>query len=136
MLYKSLSKDGRLELVLALARLIGNEHHFIHLWRGMRTDPGTASSQALTSVKRKAGRAVRDPSLVAAMEECAEVLARGELEAGAVLLHRIIIASLPMDGAEETPSEILRDCAPRLDEFGAERQEYMLLALHAMQESW
>ena len=136
MLYKSPSEDGRLELALALARLIGNEHHFIHLWRGMRIDPGTASSQAVASVRRKAGRTVSDPSLVAAMEECAEALARRELESGAVLLRRIIIASLPMDSVGEIPSEILRDCAQRLDEFGAERQEYMLLALHTMQESW
>jgi len=129
------NEEGRLELALALARLIGNEHHFIHLWRGMRTEPGTVASQAMTSAKRNIGHIVDDPALMDAMEDCAEVLAKDELENGATSLGRII-PMLPIDGSGETVTLILAECAARLDEFGAGRMEYLLLALHAMDEGW
>lgn len=129
------NEEGRLELALALARLIGNEHHFIHLWRGMRTEPGTVASQAMTSAKRNIGHIVDDPALMDAMEDCAEVLAQDELERGATSISGMI-PMLPVDGTGKTVALILAECAARLDEFGAGRMEYLLLALHAMDEGW
>ena len=133
LLYLNQSDDGRLELALALARLIGNEHHFIHLWRGMQSEPGTVASQAMAVARRRIGRVVDDPPLMDAMEDCAETLARGELEHCTAPI-RSIIAMLPLDDAGENIAQILTECAVRLNEFGQERREYLLLALHAMDE--
>ncbi len=135
LLYLNQNEDGRLELALALARLIGDEHHFIHLWRGMRTEPGTVASQAISTAKRRVGRVVDDQALMDAMEDCAEVLAQDELEQGAASISRMI-PMLPVDKAGKTVALILAECAVRLDEFGDGRREYLLLALHAMDEGW
>jgi hypothetical protein len=135
LLYTNESNDGRLELALALARLIGNEHHFIHLWRGMRTEAGTVASQAMTTAKRRIGHAVDDPALLDSMEDCAEMLARNELDRGAGAISAVI-ARLPTHDAGNAVALVLDECAVRLEEFGAGRSEYLLLALHAMDEGW
>ena len=44
---------ARLELALTLARIVGDEHHFISLLRATRGDPGTALAQATTAVRRQ-----------------------------------------------------------------------------------
>jgi hypothetical protein len=69
------------------------------------------------------------------MEECAETLARGELEHCATSISGII-PMLPLADAGETISQVLTECAIRLEELGKERREYLLLALHAMDEGW
>jgi HEAT repeat protein len=135
MLCKSQNKDGRLELALALARQIGGESGFVNLWRGFRTDPATAGSQAAFSARRNIGRAFDDPGCLQALDDCAEALALGEMDTGAILL-RHAIRLLPASVLTGTAVEILRDCVLRLDEFGAERPEYMLLAFHALQEGY
>jgi HEAT repeat protein len=135
LLYANQDEDERLEMALALARLIGDEHHFIHLWRGMRTEPGTVASQAMTTAKSRIGHVVDDPALMDAMEDCAEMLAKDELEVGADALSGLI-PMLPVDEAGETVDLILSECAVRLGEFGDKRREYLLLVLHAMDEGW
>jgi hypothetical protein len=135
LLYHSQSEDGRLELALALARLIGNEHNFIHLWRGMQTEPGTVASQAMTTAKKRIAHIVDDPGLMDAMENCAETLARGDLEHCAASIGAIL-PMLPLHEAGETVAQVLTECALRLDEFKMVRREYLLLALHAMDEGW
>jgi hypothetical protein len=133
MLYRSKSKDGQMELALALARQVGKESGFINLWRGYRADPTTAGSKAANSAKKTIGRVSSDPTPVLALEQCAEALARGEMDSGALFLQRTI-RSLPIDRINETSAEILRHCDLRLGEFGAERPEYLLLAFHVLRE--
>lgn len=129
-------EDSRMELALALARIVGDEHHFIQLSRHVRAEPGTAASQAVTLLKKKVGKLYLDSDdLLAVIDDCAESLARDDLERGAALLGRII-RSLPAPGFDETCTMILQDCAERLNEFGARRIEYLLLALHTMSTSW
>jgi HEAT repeat protein len=135
LLYTNQDEDARLELALALARLVGNEHHFIHLWRAMRTEPGTAASQAMTSARKSIEHIVEDPALGRAIEDCAEVLARQELEEGTACISRLI-PQLPLRDAGDTVALILNECALRLEEFGVQRREYLQLALHAMNEGW
>jgi hypothetical protein len=69
--------------------------------------------------------------LMAVMDDCAEALAREELERGVALMGRAI-RLLPLEGLGETCAIVLQECAERLEEFGARRIEYVLLALHAM----
>lgn len=134
-LHRVQNEDGHLELALALARMIGSEHHFIHLWRGMRTEPGTVASQAMTTAKRKVGRLSDDPKLMEAMDACAETMARDELEPAIASLSNII-PMLPLQDESETIALILNECGLRLEELGTGRMEYLLLALHAMDEAW
>jgi HEAT repeat protein len=133
MLYQEQRKDARLELALALARQIGNEPGFINLWRGFRVDPATTGSRAASSAKKYVGRVAGSSACVLALEDCAELLAKGELGSGVLSLQRAI-HSLPMNRVEATSAEVLCDCAQHLDEFGAKRPEYLLLAFHALQE--
>lgn len=125
-------KHSRMEVALALARIVGDEPHFIRLLRHVRVEPGTAASQAITSLKERIDeRLGGNGDLETAMDSCAEALARGELETGAALMRRVICL-LPRESFGEPCTIILRDCAERLDEFGATRMEYLLLALHVV----
>jgi MFS family permease len=120
------------ELALALARLIGDEHRFIQLLRQTKVDAGTATSQAVTALKRRISQFEAGGSyLFTALDACADALAREELERGVGLLTEII-RSLPLEEWDPAAAEILADCADCLDERGAARMEYVILALHAM----
>ena len=148
-------EDTRMELALALARIIGNEHRFVQLWRQMRAEPGTAASRVIASLKRRlrrwAGHRPGDPGALSAIDRCAEAFARGDLERGAGLMASFIpllLESGPSAGSRAGPSTgsragpvgtsatILQECARRLDQFGAGRSEYVLLALHVLAEGW
>ena len=123
-------KDSQMELTLALARIVGDEHHFIQLLRQARAETGTATSQAITLLKKKVGKLqIDNDDLLAVIDDCAEALAREDLERGAALISRVI-RLLPTEEFDESGTTILQDCAQRLDEFGARRIEYVLLALH------
>jgi hypothetical protein len=123
---------SRRELALALARIVGDEHHFIQLLRQAHADAGTTTAQALNDVK-KTLREVRvdDCDLIAAMDDCEGALAREELEQGVMLLSRVIHC-LPLEEFEQVLVTILRDCVRGMEEFGARRLEYALLALHTL----
>jgi hypothetical protein len=133
LLRKSQDEDARMELALALARLVGNEPRFIQLWRQMRTEPGTASSQVIIAIKKRISRCGSTPDLMASIEECVDVLAWEDLERGTALITHII-PLLPQDHVDERLGLILHECAGRLREFGAARLEYVMLALHILHE--
>ena len=67
--------------------------------------------------------------LLALMDDCAEALARENLERGVALMGQVI-RLFPSEQLEDSPALILKDCAERLDEFGTQRINYFLLALH------
>jgi HEAT repeat protein/Na+/melibiose symporter-like transporter len=123
---------ARQELALILARLIGGEEHFIQLWRQARAQAGTGLSQAATALQRRAHRL---PILLAGEERhlglCAEAFARGELDEGAEHL-KALIDCLSFEQFDRARAAVLRECAARLAEHRAARQEYVLLALHAL----
>lgn len=120
------------ELALALARIVGDEHHFIQLLRRTQEDAGTATSQAVTALKGMM-REVRmdDCDAMAVIEDCEQALARGDLKRGVVLLSRAIDC-LPLQEFDSASAEILQDTSERMDEFAAARIEYVLLALHTI----
>ena len=120
------------ELALALARMVGDEHYFVQLLRRVRVEAGTATSQAVSALKKRMDEAQMDgDELMEAMDDCAGALAREDLERGVALMSQVL-RSLPAEGVDESCAMILRECAERLDEFGARRIEYALLALHTM----
>ena len=126
--------DGaRLELALALARLVGEEHTFVHLLRQVRDDPGTAMSQSISAYTKHLNGSVPTASpLPQLLKDCAVTLARGDVAGGARQLGAIA-AQLPPQRYNSTSQAILAECAHSLQEFGDEHIEYILLALHTMQ---
>jgi hypothetical protein len=133
LLRASSSPDAQMEVALALARIVGDEHNFIQLLRQARTEPGTTASQSVTALRKKIGeyQVESEADLLATLDSCAEALAQDDLERGVMLFNSVIRLS-PIGELSETCVEILNDCAERLEEFGAGRLEYIILALHTM----
>jgi HEAT repeats len=123
------NEGARLELALALARMIGHEHHFIRLVRQMRHDRSTALSQMVTAIQRRLK--LEDEVINKVMSDCAEAFARNDIEQGITLLNRLITI-LPSDLYTSQAQTILLDCSKRMDEFKASHSEYLILALHAL----
>jgi hypothetical protein len=127
------SSDAQMEVALALARIVGDEHGFIQLLRQVRGEAGTAASQNVTALKKKLGecRVDGEVDLPAMLDRCAEILAQQDLEQGAALIGSIACL-LPTEELSDACAEVLQDCAECLGELGAERLEYVILALHTM----
>ena len=125
-------ENTRIELALALARMGGNERYFVHLWQEMRREVGTAVSQAVFSLRKKVKNLpAGSGDLLRVVDDCAEAFAQDAIGGGTALL-RDMIRSLAGENFGETPTAILRECAERLDEFGAARIEYIVLSLHTL----
>ena len=131
LLYEFENEGARLELALALARLVGDEHNFIQLVRQVRADPGTAIAVAISSLRRELPADPQAAGVMAELDECAGVLARGNVNRGAMLFGTVI-GHLPETLFTPTAWLILQECGPRLREFGDRHIEYILLALHVM----
>ncbi|MGH2542469.1 MAG: MFS transporter [Ardenticatenaceae bacterium] len=135
-LHDSREEVTRLELALALARILGEEHHFIRLLRQVRADLGTTVAQELALVKKKLpGTAPEEATLPPLFDECAAAFAHDEIARGTELLSRLLL-DLPRDTLSVTCAAILDECTRRLTQYGAARQEYLLLALHALGVCW
>ncbi len=135
-LHETEGAASRLELALALARLLADEPQLVQLWRQTRTEAGTALSQAVSGLKRKLARSLNGHGAVAAsLDNVADAFARDDLDRGARLLGAFL-AELPADEEHPTPVQsVLRECAARLAECHAQRLEYVLLALVALHAS-
>lgn len=123
------NEGARMEVALALARMIGGEHHFVRLLRQMGTDKGTAVSQAVTAARRRLQ--LTDDSTKAIMIACADSFARNDFEGGSAHL-RSLIALLPPDRYTPPGRAILEGCATQLEAHKASRTDYLVLALHAL----
>ncbi|CAN5848970.1 hypothetical protein BH10CHL1_BH10CHL1_09310 [soil metagenome] len=122
----------RMELTLALARIVGDESHFIQLWRNLRAEPTTSAARAVVNLKKKLEKSHIGHSLVLdQFDLCAETFAHGDMLAGAKLFGQTL-QKLPLPSYGGACTLILSECATRLEEVGADRREYLLLALHTL----
>jgi hypothetical protein len=124
------NKGARLELALTLARIVGEERTFVSLLRQVRSDPGTATAQALGTYRRRYEKKLNS-SVVARLQECEDTLARGELDHGCRHLGEVIL-ELPLESMGSARTTILKECAGQLLNSGSEHIEYILLAIHAL----
>jgi len=139
-LYETTNPKARLELALALARLVGHEHRFIQLVRNTREDLGTGVAQALTGVKKKFDRVAEKEENIPHLDDCITAFARGQTGEGIVALVEILKA-LPTEHFDETSRRILAECGQRLGEFHESHTEethveYLLLTLHVLDNGW
>jgi MFS family permease len=128
LLAQTQNKGARLELVLGLVRLLGEEHHTIQLWRQTREDVGTAVATTLTNLSRKLPKEEGLQSLIA---RSADAFARQEIAQGTRLLHQLL-GTLPREGLEETAVLVLAGCEAQLGQHGEQRFDYILLTLHLL----
>ncbi|HEX6386813.1 MAG TPA: MFS transporter [Anaerolineae bacterium] len=132
LLEKTANEGARMELALSLARLLGEEHRFIQLWRQTREEVGTAVSQAVIGLKRKVGKnGSKHDDFAAVIDACADAFARNDLARGVSLLGDLV-EMLPLEEFDETAAAVLQECADKLDQFKESRLEYVLLTLHAI----
>ncbi len=131
LLRASSTEDARMEFTLAVARLVGDEHRFIQLQRRATSEPGTTLSQAVTALKGKLAKSqYSSAEIEMALDSAAEVLAQDDLVQGVDQLCSVL-RLLPANHAEGTCGIVIRECIRQIDEFGLQRTEYVVLALHA-----
>lgn len=130
------SRSSRQEMALDLARIVGHEYQYIHLVRESRSEPGTAWAQVVMQVRKRAERRQAiEPAVLEAMDQCVQALARHDLLAGIAALGALI-GQLPMGFVAESNRLILLEAAGCMRQFGTERLEYPLLALHTLHVGW
>jgi hypothetical protein len=129
----SATHDARREFALALARLAGEEHRFVQLLRRAESEPGTTFSQEATALRARLVKARPGAEDAAqALDAAAEVLAREDLDGGLALLAgalRLVMG----DGTAGPCRAVVQECADEMERLGAERIEYAVLALHAVE---
>lgn len=126
---------ARLELALALARLVGHEHSYIQLVRGGRDDLGTTVAQALTTFKRKWERVARPNGESEILTECIHAFARHARAEGITQLIGVL-RTLPPEHFHNTSQQMLNACTDALETYGEQHLEYLYLALHILQTDW
>ena len=119
---------------LSIGRIIGDEHSFIQLLSQTgSSDPGTAIAQALLNLKKSLdGLDVGEHNLSEMLDVTSETFAKGELHQGVSQLQEIITV-LPKDRFGEVCAMILDTCQVQMDQNGAERLDYVVLAQHTIQ---
>jgi MFS family permease len=132
LLRKSGSQDARAEFTLALARLAGEEHRFVQLQRRVESEAGTSFSRAVTALRGKLSRTQHSSAEIErTLDAAADALAQDDLSAGMDLLCSAL-RLLPPDDLGARHGALVRECVDRLEEFGLQRIEYAVLALHAL----
>ncbi|MCB0084347.1 MAG: MFS transporter [Caldilineaceae bacterium] len=122
----------QMELALALARMVGDEGHFIQLQRQMELDLSTTMAQTVNTLKREMARSsLGSVALAKTLEQSADALAHNDLTHGAELICEAI-RLIPTEKLQPASAQILATCADYLRKHGPERTEYLLLALHVL----
>jgi len=124
------------EVALALARIVGPERYYIHLWRSARVEAGTFLAQTVLDLGEKMNHLNTGDSheLGTLIQDCATRFSQNQMIQGVALLS-VLLRKLPADLCAPASDRILRECAERLTEFGPNRLEYVFLALHTLQEN-
>ena len=132
LLRESANAEARVEFSLALARLVGDEHPFIQLQRRVEAEPGTALSQAVTSLANKLARSRHsDAGIKGALDASARALAREELDSGIELFCQAL-RRLPADALAQPCGAVVRESLAQLGASGLARPEYAILVLHTL----
>lgn len=129
------SRSSRREMALALARLMGDENNFVTLLRQCDQEAGTALAQAVLALRKRLEKAEGDAAASAALEQAARTLARHEIADGIAQLAGAI-RLLPVEGQAPHVLALLEETTLRMEQFGVQRMEYPILALHALTVAW
>jgi MFS family permease len=124
-------KDPRMELSLALARMVGQADYFVILARQTRTSPGMPLGRAIAEFQRHKNSHKLSASFVVNSTACIEAFEKEDIERG--IRNLVLLTNqLPLDQLRPLHATILRECALRMTEYGAARLEYGILAIHTL----
>jgi MFS family permease len=126
-----LNPGARRELALDVARILGEEGHFIKLWRGFRRNVGLAAAQSIDRSQRQLSRRSGKREPVRGLEQACQSFHNEDLEAGVLHLAHSL-EGLLAQGQDETTAMVLRSTAERLHKAGPADEANLLLALHAL----
>jgi hypothetical protein len=130
-LYKTRGKDPRMELALALARMVGQADYFVLLAREMRWDAGIPLGRAIGGFRRLNRSHKFSDAFIANCDACTDAFEKENLKRGVTNLVRLL-NQLPLTEMKPLHATILRECAVRMAEFETARLEYCLLAVHTL----
>jgi MFS family permease len=117
------------ELALSLARIVGNEHGYIQLYRQMQDEPGSGLSRYVSGSQRYLRRMRIDSADIHdALNAGAQALAREDLETGTACILQASRLLLTQD-LESACREILQACAWQFENDPTPRQVYLVLAV-------
>jgi len=126
-LYRDRYPSSQKEMGLSLARLLDAETAYIQLTRSLLADPGTTFAQQVDNLRRSLQRRFpQQEDLILLLERAVELFARGELEMG-LQEFSTAVRSLPMDQLPSHCRQIFAEGVTRMQEFGFERTEYIIL---------
>jgi hypothetical protein len=117
------------EVALAAARIVGSEKSYIKLLRSSAADWSTTLSGAILKLKKPMARLNLDPSLIDSVGACAESFA-AEQQGFAIELLWPILEAMPKDLIDTEYRRVFKECSNRIEQFGSQRKEYIILAVH------
>jgi hypothetical protein len=119
-----------------VARLVGDENNFVSLLRQCDQEAGTPMAQAVLALRKRLDKGESNTDVASsALDRCAQTLARQELEQGIGQLAEAIDL-LPVDGQAPHIVAVVQEAARRMEQFGVQRMEYPILALHTLTVAW
>jgi hypothetical protein len=125
----------RREVSLSIATLLGRDDQALRLWRRMHGQPGDTLGGTMLALRtRLAAHHLsqhKDSDLTAQVERCAYAFAADNLAGGTAILLGIL-AGLRAEAFNPETWCVLAECRAALDQFGINRREYLLLAVHAL----
>lgn len=135
-LFRLLSENNenetRMELSMAVARIIGDEYHFIQIVRQAQTDICITAAKEVGDIRHYLNNHAQiSIEQQKTLDDSVEEFLENDIEAGVHLILRLI-GILPLTDINDVCVSVLNECWDRMTEFGTIRSEYILLALHAM----
>ena len=124
--------DSSEELALAVARIMGAERHFIHLWRTMRTAPAAGAAAEARGWRAKLKRRrVREATVAELVHRCEQAFMAEQMVEGTAAVNDLLehLARVPLP---EPLPEIMRTCRQHLLACDREYRDCLLLAVHAI----
>ena len=123
------TQGQRFETALAVARIVGNEHRFVQLLRGVRGDLGTTVAQALIPLRKPL--VAIDTELADLLSLCVADFAANADDAGALKLSQLIRVLLA-ETVAPLQSQVLAKCAAMLEATPSEQLEGLVLAVDVL----
>ncbi|MFN8442747.1 MAG: MFS transporter [Caldilineaceae bacterium] len=117
----------RMELTLALARILNSEAHFVQLWRATRREPGLALAQDLSNLQKLFEKKPNlSPAIHTFFAQSIEAFSHEEVAQGALSLSSLL-ADLSLTECGPAIRQIRRECLAQLSQPDCVRFEYILL---------
>ncbi len=133
-LYVDSYPQSRREMGMCVARLLEAETRYIELSRSFYEDPGTALAREVDVLRNIMGKSSSErEEMLSALLAARQQFAQGQLKQG-FQPFLSVIQSLAEQESDTPCRQILFEAGSRMDEFGTNRMEYLILAIVAMEK--